>query len=140
MRAPTPPQGGGAAVNMTPMIDVVFLLIIFFLCVNQFQKVENDRSVRLPEASTFVPDDAEDRRRVVLDVLRDGVVRADGAVVGDVGPWLGARVEATGATEVWIRADRAVTYGRVSAILKAAAEAGVFDVAFKVDRAPGAGR
>ena len=39
---------------MTPMIDVVFLLIIFFMC-SQFRTLEGELLARLPERSGLVP-------------------------------------------------------------------------------------
>lgn len=36
--------------NMTPMIDIVFLLIIFFMTVSQVSKIKNER-VELPQTS-----------------------------------------------------------------------------------------
>jgi biopolymer transport protein ExbD len=45
--------------NLTPLIDVVFLLLIFFLVATQFEQEERDMEVRLPEASQVEPTTAE---------------------------------------------------------------------------------
>ncbi len=36
--------------NMASMIDVVFLLLIFFMCTSSFQKLENDLPAQMPQA------------------------------------------------------------------------------------------
>lgn len=39
MKAPTP-QKRSLLLNMTPMIDVIFLLLVFFICTASFQQIE----------------------------------------------------------------------------------------------------
>ncbi len=63
--------------NLTPMIDVVFLLIIFFMVGTQFTQREWQYDVELPKVSdaqplTSRPDD------LVVNVLRDGTIILDG--------------------------------------------------------------
>ncbi len=38
--------------NMGAMIDVVFLLLIFFMCTTSFKTIENDLSAQLPQVSS----------------------------------------------------------------------------------------
>lgn len=40
---------GGVELNMAAMIDVVFLLLVFFMCTTSFDEVENDLTANLPE-------------------------------------------------------------------------------------------
>ena len=42
-------------INMTPMIDCVFLLLIFFLVASKFEEAEREMSVVLPQASEAMP-------------------------------------------------------------------------------------
>ena len=42
------------SLEMTPMIDVVFLLIIFFLVATTFQQVEKEMDVSVPQSETGV--------------------------------------------------------------------------------------
>lgn len=41
----------GIAIDMTPMVDVAFLLLIFFMCTTQFKPPEKDK-ITLPESSS----------------------------------------------------------------------------------------
>lgn len=57
--------------NMTPMVDVVFLLLIFFMVSANFKELEREFDVNLPGVSeaqplTSRPDD------IVINVYRDG--------------------------------------------------------------------
>lgn len=42
-------------VNLTPMIDMVFLLLIFFLIATRFEEEERSLEVQLPQASEAMP-------------------------------------------------------------------------------------
>lgn len=41
----------GIAIDMTPMVDVAFLLLIFFMCTTQFKPPEKDK-ISLPESNS----------------------------------------------------------------------------------------
>lgn len=48
-------KGSSGTINMTPMIDCVFLLLIFFLVATKFEEAEREMSVVLPQASEAMP-------------------------------------------------------------------------------------
>jgi len=59
--------------NLTPMIDIVFLLIIFFMVGTQFTEQERHYDIQLPTVSdaqplTSVPDE------LIVNVLSDGTI------------------------------------------------------------------
>jgi biopolymer transport protein ExbD len=43
------------ALNMTPLIDIVFLLLIFFLVATKFEEQERSLDIKQPEASEAMP-------------------------------------------------------------------------------------
>ena len=57
--------------NLTPLVDVVFLLLIFFLVATQFEQEERDVEVRLPHASEVQPTTAE-REEIFVTVTPAG--------------------------------------------------------------------
>ncbi|MCZ7647109.1 MAG: biopolymer transporter ExbD [Planctomycetota bacterium] len=59
--------GGEVELDMTPMIDCVFLLLIFFMCVTEMQKVEYEH-LTLPEASKAIEDVKAATNRVVVNI------------------------------------------------------------------------
>ncbi|MBY0589496.1 biopolymer transporter ExbD [bacterium] len=132
------PSAWSAQFNMTPMIDIIFQLIIFFLAVNQFQKAETDESIRLPKASAnhVEPDVAPTAARVVLNIRpQEGIVAAGKPIpLAELGEFLRLqKIQADPAPlEVWIRSDRSVPFGQIEPILTTCADAGIWKLAFKV--------
>ncbi|MHC4221187.1 MAG: ExbD/TolR family protein [Planctomycetota bacterium] len=66
--------------NMTPMIDIVFLLIIFFLVVSQFIDAENF-PVQVPEDCNF----AQNQTQVSAPLTTVTVIRTDDNITFAVG-------------------------------------------------------
>lgn len=138
MRRVQLPNSMTLAFNLTPMIDVIFLLVIFFLCVSQFQKAESDTTVELPIATSPATEDPrpEQEARLIFNVLPDERVLLAGRVVKphQVSGILARRAKelAPLPLEVWIRADRHVPYRIIEPLLVGCAQGGISNVAFKV--------
>lgn len=62
------------SVNMTPMIDVVFQLIIFFVCTIELEKAAIDESIRLAMAPHGPAIEEKNPLEVVIDVDAEGKV------------------------------------------------------------------
>ena len=121
-------------VNMTPMIDVVFLLIIFFLVSSHLARQESQLPLPLPTAESGQPDDVR-RDRVVVNVLGDGALMLSGRSVSttELQRRLSNEVRAVGKElEVRIRSDRAVPFQFVQPILTAVSKSGIRNVTFAV--------
>ncbi len=67
------------AINLTPMIDVVFLLLIFFLAATTFAREEVALDLRLPEAKSGQPGTAG--KQLVVNVFADGHLSVEGRSV-----------------------------------------------------------
>ena len=131
---------------MTPMIDVVFQLIIFFLVSSHLVKQEAQLPLKLPLADSGPTAVDEDRPRVIVNVLADGRVLLAGSTLqpGELERRLRHQLEqfqrAHGERddlEVRIRSDRAAPYAQVEPILLSCARAGVWNVTFAVYRRDG---
>jgi len=57
--------------DMTPMIDVTFLLIIFFMLITELADVSKAK-LKLPVAERAEPDDKHVPGRVVINVMKNG--------------------------------------------------------------------
>jgi biopolymer transport protein ExbD len=134
MRAPQLLSSGSTSINMTPMIDVVFLLIIFFLVSSHLAKQENAVKLDLPTASSGLADNIE-RDTLVANVLPGGAVQIGGVELAMRGVEDAVRrrlTTAAGNLQLRIRTDRNVPYAQVEPLLGIAARAGVTDVVFSV--------
>ena len=68
MKRGKPASVGMVSINMTPMIDMVFNLLIFFILTSQFIKLEIEEVV-LPVSETAAPKDYSQFRNVVINVV-----------------------------------------------------------------------
>lgn len=119
--------------SMTPLIDVVFLLIIFFLVSSHLARRENLFPVELPPAkSTSVADTQTDRLTLTIDA--EGRLLALGRPINvDELPGFIATLDAP--PPVRVRADRSVRYQIVAPILRGVALAGCTDIVIAADPA-----
>lgn len=117
--------------QMAPMIDIVFLLIIFFMCATTFHQLESVQDVSLP-----VAEHSQTMKKapgtVVININSDGAIILNQKIYE---PDKLAKVLAQGsvygtAQSVIIRADKSVPHGRTVQVLSACAAAGIWDVSF----------
>lgn len=135
MKIPFHSSRGQVGFNMTPMIDVVFLLIIFFLVSSHLAHREKRIPVELPVATSGQADLSNPTPRVTLTIKSDGSVLWSGQPFGmqQLTQRLAAQREQLGdEMELRIRGDRRVPYRVVEPILDGAARAGVWNVTFAV--------
>jgi len=135
MRTPRSHARGDVGINMTPMIDVVFQLIIFFLLASHLGQQESQTAVTLPAAESGHRADLDDVRRVTVNVLSDGRLVLSGHSLDrdELDRVLRVERAAVGPNlEVRIRCDRSAPYRQVEPIMVACAKAGVWQVTFAV--------
>jgi biopolymer transport protein ExbD len=135
MRIPSHTTDSGVGFNMTPMIDVVFQLIIFFLLSSHLARQETRYALPLPAAESGRSDPADERARLTINVLADGTAMFAGRATpaGELVRQLTERRNVHGDDlEVRIRSDRTVEYSRIEPILLACARAGIWNVSFAV--------
>lgn len=116
--------------EMTPMIDVVFLLITFFMTVTSYASAELVQ-VAMPIATEAkVPEDVGDRQ--FLSVSENGTFFL-GAFASDlptIKETLMARNQREGFKGAYIRADAHTPFRYVNDLMKTCAEAGVYNILF----------
>jgi len=67
------------AINLTPMLDVVFNLLLFFLAATTFAREEVAMDLRLPQARSGA--ESKGGHQLVVNVFADGRLQVDGRVV-----------------------------------------------------------
>jgi biopolymer transport protein ExbD len=135
MRVPTRGRGWGFRFNVTPLIDVVFNLIIFFLVASHFVRYELHQEVDLPSASQGERSEPETTNRLIVTVTPDERLHIGGrdADLGHIEQLIQAGHRDAGAKfAVRIRSDRGVPYRAIEPIILACARAGATNLQFAV--------
>jgi biopolymer transport protein ExbD len=73
-------QPESASMQLAPMIDIVFLLLIFFIVTWQFTRSETELKVSVPTAEEGA-DPSRQRGEIIINVMPEGHIRVEGATV-----------------------------------------------------------
>ncbi len=127
--------------NITPMIDVVFLLIIFFLVASYFVRSEQSREVSLPDATKGQSDDLTSQHRLTITVDKDGRYSIAGQLLSEAHVLeriqeLGDSSSNTDGTaivpEVRIRSDRDASFSEIRRLIEQCASHNIRSIRFAV--------
>lgn len=129
----------GPRINVTPLIDVVMVLIVFFLMVGHLV-LERRGAVDLPPSRTGAPETGGAARLIVVIRGPDRVLLEGEAVDrASLARRLGDRLSE--GSVVQVRADRDLPFASIRPVLDACREAGADSVELAASaRAPGATR
>ena len=121
------------SLNLTSMIDVLFLLIIFFMAATKFTEAEYKIGLTVPAvtdpgAMTSAP------APKVISVYQDGhlTLGSQEVTVDELKQRLAAARSQYKDLGVLIRGDRAATHGRMAEVYTASKQAGIGDLAISV--------
>jgi biopolymer transport protein ExbD len=128
--------------NLTSLIDVVFLLIVFFMTASRFTDPARDIDLELPEVAQGDSLSVAQKAREVA-VHADGRLSLDGRSVTleELTEQLAPAIDAAPQQSVVILGDAGCAFQHVAAAMAACKEAGVTDLAVSVQlaEAPPAG-
>ena len=127
--------------NLTPFIDVLFFLVVFFLAATSFAHEEEvHMSLELPKSEAGKK--ADPGRPLVIDVARDGLLRVDGRVVTTeaLKQRLAAAASRSKDQEVVIRGDAQAHFGVVAQAFDACLQASLKKVSIAANPANGNSR
>lgn len=121
--------------QIAPMIDVVFLLLIFFLVTWNFARQETELDVKVPTAR-----EGQENRRAIGEVILN--VRADGSIVMNRRTFTPEelRVALTRIAEMYpdqavvLRGDEATEYRNIVDVLDICRSANIWNVAFATSK------
>jgi biopolymer transport protein ExbD len=119
------------SLDLTPMIDVVFLLLIFFMLTSIFAKPM--LPLNLPKAETG---QVAEEPKVTISLLQDGTMRLDDQPVELAGltAALAVRFGQSASRELSLRADQGVPFGQVVKVMDLAKQAGAEEIAVVTER------
>ncbi len=124
------PAREDAAIDMAPMIDLVFLLLIFFMVasvVTELKKVP----VEIPKSSfAKVPEDTKGRLMLSIDVNDQVYVGTQPVTIAELKDRIDSELELNPNLRILIRADERVEYKTCKDVMIACGEVGATDLIY----------
>lgn len=119
--------------NLTSMIDVVLLLIIFFMLSTRFSETERNIAVEVPQVSPGGALTAAPQRRVI-NIARDGQITLDrrNVTLEELGQMLATARKEYREVGVLIRGDGQGPFQRVAEVMNACKQAGIGELGISV--------
>ena len=117
-----PSEADSGRFDFAPMVDVVLVLVIFFMLASNLIGIERRLGVQLPQAQSG---SSAVSRLVTVTLSKTGEIEVDGDLVGlnDLEQALKPKL-AQSAGKVVLRADRAAPYGNVVKVMDTVKRAG----------------
>jgi len=123
------PELKDEAFDLTPMIDVVFLLIIFFMVVAA--EITEKIAIEIPEADkSTVPEETKGRMQVSLQESGELFIGLAPVTLEELGRRVRQDNDTIPGFRIYLRADANVAHQHVQAVMRACADNGVFDIIF----------
>ena len=136
MRPPVRHRESGVKFNITPLIDIVFNLIVFFALASLYVRKETAQPVALPAARQFDANEQSAPRRLTITLGSDRRIFVAGEQVAaaDVERLLVERAGSEPATlDVRLRADRTGPFADVKPMIIACAQHGITNLRVAVE-------
>ncbi|MCZ6834242.1 MAG: biopolymer transporter ExbD [Planctomycetota bacterium] len=112
--------------DLTPIIDMVFLLLIFFLVATTFQQTEREMKIALPAASSAGPISSA-LRELIINIDVEGRIILNGLTVhpDELRSIINDAVSQNADQKVTIRGDQATSYANIVRVLDICKGAGI---------------
>lgn len=121
---------------MAPMIDMVFLLLVFFMCVSSLSQAQRRTPVELPDSTeSKVPDDLKDRAMVTVASSGDVYLGTEVVDMTDLEKRLHDELAKRPRLRLQVRAARDVPFSDIKKVLRTCAGAGVAEVIYATHQA-----
>lgn len=123
------------SIQLAPMIDILLLLLSFFIITWQFSKSETELNVSVPTAQEGA-DPEQSRGEIIVNVLADGSIRVESVTMDR--PQLLEKLSKISASfknqAIRIRGDGAVPYQRIVEVIDTCQMAGIWNISFATQR------
>lgn len=134
--------------QIAPMIDILLVLLVFFMSISSTEVLQKTEGVTLPVAKDAKPADKDTKGQTIINVLWSEINNSGSLLMDEksfasadqlVGP-LQSAVQKNPQMRILIRADKKVKYEFLKRVMITAGKAGVGNVTFSVvDKDPGGG-
>ena len=119
-------------INMTPLVDVMLVLVVIFIITAPL--LASSIRMDLPRSEAAKPNDAPSFVTVVLDPAGQIFLQEKSVTAEQLALRLAEAARNNPDTEIQLRADRTVPYGRVVEVMGAAQKAGLNRIGFVADQ------
>ncbi|MBL4699533.1 MAG: biopolymer transporter ExbD [Phycisphaerales bacterium] len=129
-------EGAGARINVTPMIDIVMVLIVFYLLVGQLA-IDRKASIDLPLSSTGI-NQSQELDPIIVGITADGTLSINGNKISSerfAGEISGMHTRDPD-TPIRVRAHRDAPFGVVRPVMHKLRDAGVPRVELMTEKRP----
>lgn len=117
-------------IDMSPMIDMVFLLLIFFIVASAMVDMDKPQ-VALPEAKAAkVPDDIAGRMNLSVDINEQIYIGSQPVTLDELKQQVSAELDINPDLRIFIRADERVPYRVNKKLMTACAEVGAMNLIY----------
>ena len=113
--------------GITPLIDIVFLLLIFFMLTSHFH-VASGVSIRLPKVTQKSLNRDDEKITLMMDKKGQTYLRGEKVELEQLSAKLEDLVEQEGLVHLLLEADKDVTHGRVVHVMDVAKRAGISSI------------
>ena len=125
--------------QIAPMIDILLVLLVFFMSISSTEVLQSNKDIRLPVAKD-AKDAKENPGQIIVNLAVNPISNAVGISVneidypspGDLIPVLQNHIQKNPMVRVLIRADKEVRYATMKSLLEAVGKAGIANVTFSV--------
>lgn len=134
-------EDGDPEFQVAPMVDVLLVLMLFFMSITSTELLKKDRNLTLADAKNAKPDEHKPKtHEIVVNISWDGINSVPGFSMDgvnypkadDMRGALAARMKADPRGYVLLRADKDAQYSCVSDLMAACASQGIGTVTFAV--------
>ncbi len=114
------------SIEMTPLIDMVFLLLIFFLVATTFKEAEREMQIALPFTDNAGPISTS-LREIIINVAEDGRIIVAGQTMSaeQLNALVDEAVKQNENQKVTIRGDKNTAYQNIASVLDVCKAAGI---------------
>jgi biopolymer transport protein ExbD len=115
-----------SSINMTPLIDMVFLLLIFFLVATTFAQEEIERGLQLPGSDSPQPLSAPPKY-LIINITNEGILKVGGRAYSyrEIARTLADVAKNQPDRDVLIRADKDSRHEYFARVVELAHKAGI---------------
>ncbi len=125
--------------QIAPMIDILLVLLVFFMSISSTEVLQSNKDIRLPVAKD-AKDAKENPGQIIVNLAVNPLSGGVGISVnekeyaspGDLVPVLQNHIQKNPMVRVLIRADKEVRYSVTKGLLEAVGQAGIANVTFSV--------